>query len=833
MRGIECTTYQSRAVAQILHQFDIPFIPQNPNLTPVYSLSAPTGSGKTVMAIHLVEELIRGESAHNTPHPDLRVLWVSQSPELNEQTRQKFLTFCEETGPDDLYIIDDDTFFEDEFPAGKIGFINTQKLSRVGLLGQYSDNRENTFWDVFNATVERHFDDFLVIIDEAHQGAREIRDSELTRLQQLIQPNTEGSPVTRPAKTLGLSATSRRFRHLVSRTNRHLERVNVSARDVRETGILKDRILTTLDGDITTLLSGALERYDIVTRTWSDYCDENPDEATVSPLLCIQVRDRLEGEEETLTASPIEAIVDTLVDHGIDMAQVRHAFGEHQPIDVSGVTIDYIPPSSIQSSGVHVVLFKQSIVTGWDCPRAELLISDRSSDDYTVVSQLIGRVLRSPLHRRIENRPELNDVHLYLPHFNQDTVQTVLANLRGTGDEDDGRGPATMVVQLPLDINYVEEHVRLNELTTYHLNRAPVSMPAILRLNRVINRLGLEDLVEVADIHQQILDSILSIHSNRIEEGHIPYCGGTIEYSRFEVDTLEGEFIIAEPEQLHPSESAFITVHSANSRILPESICTMLNAQLGGESNHNIIELSSLLETILAEEYTFADLMLEKLIETHESSLSTLSESARIELERFMLLDAEPRPTNLVVGQTALVALGDTEMPRHLFSNGGISRPDISAYEREYLDMYTARCSDPEKTGWYRNPINQESGLRIPYRESDFENPYSEGTRVGKYPDMLFFRRENDKLIVDILEPHGQHLEDWMYAAHGFAHFAELHGDEYGHIVLATKPENDRNGDFFEFDFNDQTVREALRNASCKDDFINTAPTLRFVPDST
>lgn len=349
-------------------------------------------------------------------------------------------------------------------------------------------------------------------------------------------------------------------------------------------------------------------------------------------------------------------------------------------------------------------------------------------------------------------------------------------------------------------------------------------MPAILRLNRVINRLGLEGLIEVADFHQQIFDNILSAQSNRIEEGHVPYCGGTIEYSRFEVDTLEGEFVRSEPEQLRPSEAAFITVHSANSRIIPESICAMLNEQLGGESNHNIIELSSLLETILAEDHTFADSMLEELIETHEPSLHALSESARIELERFMLLDAEPRPANLVVGQTALVALGDIEIPRHLFSNGGVSRPDISSYEREYLDMYTTRCSDPEMTGWYRNPINQESGLRIPYRESDFENPYLEGTRVGKYPDMLFFRRENDKLIVDILEPHGSHLDDWMYVAHGFAHFAELHGDEYGRIVLATKPANSRN--FSEFDFNDQTVREALRNASCQDDFINTAPTL-------
>jgi len=53
-------------------------------------VSDATGSGKTPMATAVIETLIEGDS-DNLPNPRAAYLWLSDQPELNEQTRRKML----------------------------------------------------------------------------------------------------------------------------------------------------------------------------------------------------------------------------------------------------------------------------------------------------------------------------------------------------------------------------------------------------------------------------------------------------------------------------------------------------------------------------------------------------------------------------------------------------------------------------------------------------------------------------------------------------------------------------------------------------------------------
>src|SRR5699024_5527588 len=72
--------------------------------------------------------------------------------------------------------------------------------------------------------------------------------------------------------------------------------------------------------------------------------------------------------------------------------------------------------------------------TGWDCPRAEVLVSFQGKDSYTEIAQLIGRLVRTPLAKRIDGGDDrLNEVVAYLPGFRTEHVVRVVNAL--TEDE--------------------------------------------------------------------------------------------------------------------------------------------------------------------------------------------------------------------------------------------------------------------------------------------------------------------------------------------------------------------------------------------------------------
>lgn len=73
---------------------------------------------------------------------------------------------------------------------------------------------------------------------------------------------------------------------------------------------------------------------------------------------------------------------------------------------------------------------KDAVSTGWDCPRAEVIYSRRKRNDPTYIAQLIGRMIRTPLARRVDAVEELNTVACYLPEYDATTVNLVVDKLK-------------------------------------------------------------------------------------------------------------------------------------------------------------------------------------------------------------------------------------------------------------------------------------------------------------------------------------------------------------------------------------------------------------------
>ena len=119
---------------------------------------------------------------------------------------------------------------------------------------------------------------------------------------------------------------------------------------------------------------------------------------------------------------------------------LAHAFQEGAPRDIGDRTVRYLAPSDIEADpDVRVVFFKTSLNLGWDCPRAEVMMSFRRSLDAVSIAQLVGRMVRTPLARRVDSDEKLNSVPLYLPHYDRAGLKRVIEVL--TGADPDVIGP--------------------------------------------------------------------------------------------------------------------------------------------------------------------------------------------------------------------------------------------------------------------------------------------------------------------------------------------------------------------------------------------------------
>jgi type III restriction enzyme len=136
-----------------------------------FSLTATTGAGKTVMAAAVFEALFHGDDNFDfEPDPGAVIIWFSDDPSLNEQSRFRLLEASDRISISDLVVVQN-TFNRDKLEAGKIYFLNTQKLSKSSLLvrghdpddkGVEKDDRQTimpdlrsyTIWDIIQNTVE-------------------------------------------------------------------------------------------------------------------------------------------------------------------------------------------------------------------------------------------------------------------------------------------------------------------------------------------------------------------------------------------------------------------------------------------------------------------------------------------------------------------------------------------------------------------------------------------------------------------------------------------------------------------------------------------------------
>lgn len=403
----------------------------------VVSFTAPTGAGKTIIMASLIENIFFGDQNYEE-HPESIIVWLSDSPQLNEQSKLKIDTKADKIRLGQCITISEDSFDQEILDDGRIYFLNTQKLSTSSKLTKNGDARSYTIWQTLANTVRDKSDRLYFIIDEAHRGMHGKKAGRATTIMQKFIKGSREDGITPMPVVIGMSATTQRFNTLVEGTSSTIHKCVVTADDVRSSGLLKDRIVITypeedaINNDMA-ILQAAADNWKEKWEHWTQYCYEQH-YAYVNPILIVQV---LNGSGNKLTDTDLDDCLKKIEERiGVKFTagQVVHTFGQTTAnLRVNGLDVRYEEPSRIADDrNIRVVFFKENLSTGWDCPRAETMMSFKHASDSTYIAQLLGRMIRTPMQMRIQVDDTLNEVHLYLPYFNKNTVKDVVEALQNS-----------------------------------------------------------------------------------------------------------------------------------------------------------------------------------------------------------------------------------------------------------------------------------------------------------------------------------------------------------------------------------------------------------------
>ena len=114
----------------------------------VVSFTAPTGAGKTIIMASLIENIFFGDTDY-PEQPEAIIVWLSDSPQLNEQSKQKIDLKADRIRFNQCVTISEESFDQETLNDGHIYFLNTQKLGKGSNLTKRSDERQYTIWETF------------------------------------------------------------------------------------------------------------------------------------------------------------------------------------------------------------------------------------------------------------------------------------------------------------------------------------------------------------------------------------------------------------------------------------------------------------------------------------------------------------------------------------------------------------------------------------------------------------------------------------------------------------------------------------------------------------
>ena len=379
--------YQTDAIESLSLKLDSLLKHQGTNKVCVFR--SPTGSGKTVMVAKVIENLVNNFQEH-----DLCFLWVSIGKgELHVQSKKSLERIF--GGNPKCSLVENDFLGNRKvIERNEVVVVNWEKIrSKDKASGEWKNKLMQagegfSLIEVLEYTRKER--KIVLIIDESHYASDAARTKEL---REIISAEVTLEMSATPKLTITPEDTARGLAAF--------EMIEPSS--VIEAGMIKKEII--INENLELLPAEEFSSQEIILEAaiskrnelQQGYADLNLE---INPLCLIQLPNSEQGEAKK------DAVLSYLRDRGIteENGKVALWFSEQKSDD-----LEYI---SEPDNPVEFLLFKQAIDTGWDCPRAQVLIKLRDIQSYTFEVQTLGRILRMPQQKHYENEL-LNVAYVY------------------------------------------------------------------------------------------------------------------------------------------------------------------------------------------------------------------------------------------------------------------------------------------------------------------------------------------------------------------------------------------------------------------------------------
>ncbi len=320
-------------------------------------LKSPTGSGKTIILTHFMDEYCKSV-------PNIVFVWLTPGKgDLEEQSKAKMDKYIHNAQTKLLSDVMTSGFAENDSC-----FINWEKLTKKGNNALKDGERKNLLEHI--ETARNNGLQFKIIVDESHQN-----DS--VKANEILQYFQTDKIIRTSATPKGFNKDAVTF-------------IEVPESEVIASGLIKKLLIINenfqkdenTDDQITFLLDKALEKQHALR---SGFLQRN---SNVNPLIVVQLPNK----------------------NDVLLEQVENYFEGKQITYENGSLAIWLSDKKENLDGIEAndaqpiaVIIKQAVATGWDCPRAHILVKLRDNMNETFEIQTIGRIRRMPEAKHYEN----------------------------------------------------------------------------------------------------------------------------------------------------------------------------------------------------------------------------------------------------------------------------------------------------------------------------------------------------------------------------------------------------------------------------------------------